>query len=92
MGEAPGSMKRFSPDDAVSRKEMKGISVHESDLLAILKMSRELGELPDPTIVLAIEPLEVKPGDALSPLLSSRLEDYVRSVAQEIRALEPKTS
>lgn len=87
MGEPPGSIKRFSPDEVVSRKELKGISVHESDLLAILRMSEELGELPDTTVVFAIEPSEVKAGDVLSPVLSKRLEDYVATVAQEIRAL-----
>jgi putative transposase len=92
LGEPPGTMKRFSPDEVVSRKEQKGISVHEGDLLAILRISRELGELPEKTVVFAIEPAEVKPGDTLSPMLSKRIEDYIALIVEEITMLSTDTS
>jgi hydrogenase maturation protease len=91
MGEAPGTIKRFLPSEVLSRKRLAGISVHEGDLLAILRMSRELGELPETTVIFAIEPAEIAAGDVLSPVLSSRLEEYVAAIAEEISALKTDT-
>jgi hydrogenase maturation protease len=87
MGEPPGTMKRFHPHEVVSRKKQTGISVHESDLLAVLRMSQQLGELPKTTVVFAIEPAEVAPGEVLSPVLTERLEEYVSAIVEEIAVL-----
>jgi hydrogenase maturation protease len=91
MGEEPGAMKRIFPHDVVSRKQLAGTSVHEGDLLTILKISQELGELPETTVIFAIEPADLTPGEALSSVLSSRLEEYVASIAEEISAQKTDT-
>ena len=92
MDEPPGTMKRFHPHDVVSRKKLTGISIHESDLLAILRMSQQLGELPMTTVIFAIEPGEVAPGEGLSPVLEERIEEYANTIFEELEALRTHQS
>ena len=92
MGEPPGTMKRFRPHEVVSRKKLVGISIHEGDLLAVLKMSQQLGELPKTTVVFAVEPAEIAPGEALSSVLAERIEEYATAIVNEMELLRTQQS
>ncbi len=84
MGEPPGTMRRFSPDEVVSVKEMKNLSLHEGDLLSALELSRGLGEYPGEVAIFGIQPESMAPGDRLSKALQERLESYAEMVLREL--------
>ena len=90
MKEEPGVMRRFTPEDVISNKLLTGQSLHEGDLLNILELSRQLGECPPEVIIFGIEPQRTNPGEDLSPLLASRLADYVETVLTEVGSAAKK--
>lgn len=84
MGEAPGTLRRFTPDEVSSTKLQTRLSLHEGDLLHTLSLSRSLGECPDDVVILGIEPEGMEPGDALSPVLARNLQAYTDVLVAEV--------
>ena len=84
MGAAPGTLRRFTPDDVVSRKTQPGLSLHEGDLLHTLALARQLGVFPKDVVIFGIEPEVIDYGDELSPELQARLDEYVAAVRAEV--------
>lgn len=83
MGEEPGTVRRFSPDEVVSHKLLPRLSLHEGDLLQTLELARRLGDCPDEIVIFGVEPVSVAPGLELSPCLESRLGEYLRLLMKE---------
>ncbi|MGE5361349.1 MAG: hydrogenase maturation protease [Bacteroidales bacterium] len=77
MGRTPGEWATFSPDDVETQKPTKAISTHESDLLRIIHLARQLGLAAPPIAILGIEPERVDPGLALSATLQARFDEYL---------------
>jgi hydrogenase maturation protease len=84
MGEAPGTIRQFTPDEVVSTRWLTHFSLHEGDLLSALELSRRLGEYPEQVVVFGIEPEKLGPGERLSSTLEKRLHNYVDTIMQEI--------
>ena len=84
MRAEPGTLRRFGPDQVVSRKELPGFSLHEGDLLNTIELSRRIGECPAEVVIFGIEPARVEMGESLSPALASRLGEYVEAVKADI--------
>ncbi len=84
MGEAPGTIRRFSPDEVRSRKALPRFSLHEGDLLDTLEISRKLGECPADVVIFGIEPVSMAPGQELSDLLRSRLGEYRATIERDL--------
>ncbi|MHB1682208.1 MAG: hydrogenase maturation protease [Bacilli bacterium] len=89
MGEEPGAIRRFTPDDVHSLKLLSGFSFHEADLLAVLELSRKLGEHPREVVLFGIEPLEIVPGETLSSVLQARVKEYVVQIQAELQLSFP---
>lgn len=85
MGLEPGVLKRFTLDQVESIKDLPGHSLHEADLLNILRIARQLGQCPEDVVILGIEPAAVEPGEVLTEVLQSRLGDYLQAVEQELK-------
>ena len=83
MGEAPGRVRRFTPDKVSSRKTLAGLSLHEGDLWQVIELSRKLGEYPGEVVIFGIEPERVCPGEDLSEVLRERLPEYAERVRAE---------
>ena len=84
MGETPGAIVRFIPEEAASRRQGDSITPHSGDLLHLLDLARRLGQCPDNIILFGIEPLSLGYREGLSALLEERLPLYVRRVSEEI--------
>ncbi len=85
MGLEPGTLKRFTVDQVETTKVLPGHSLHEADLLGILRLARQLGQCPEEVVILGIEPAAVKPGQVLTEVLQSHLEDYLQAIEQELK-------
>lgn len=84
MGEKPGAVRRFTPSQVSSHKQLPGFSLHEGDLLDAIELSRKLGECPGEVVIFGIQPERVAPGETLSPVLRDRLREYVELVHAEV--------
>ena len=84
MGEPVGTIKRFIPDQVVSDKNIKHLSLHEGDLLDALALSQKLGECPEDIVIFGIEPENMSFGEALSTPLQEQLLEYTWAVIQEL--------
>lgn len=84
MGEEPGTIRRFLPEEARSTKVLAHQSLHEADLLRIIDMARELGQAPEEIVIFGIEPQRVEPAIGLSPVLASRIDEYAASLLLEL--------
>ena len=84
MGEAPGTIRRFTPEQVRSQKALSGLTLHEGDLLKVIELSRTLGECPEEVVIFGIQPECIEPGEALSPILAARLGEYTDAVACEL--------
>ncbi|MBN2491284.1 MAG: HyaD/HybD family hydrogenase maturation endopeptidase [Planctomycetes bacterium] len=88
MGEPPGTIRRFTPEEVRSRKVTLRWSLHEGDVLANLELARRLGTCPEEVVLLGIQPERVAPGLELTATLAARLEEYVGWVLAELRPAE----
>ena len=84
MGEPPGTIRRFTPEEVRSEKVKTRYSLHEGDLLDTLELSRNLGECPDDITIFGIEPRQVAPGEGLSEELQSNIPLYVETILKEL--------
>jgi hydrogenase maturation protease len=87
MGEPPGTMRRFAPDEVRSTKELAHQSLHEADLLKILDLARELGQGPREVVIFGIQPQTVIPRLGLSKIVADRMDHYVEVIRSEINDL-----
>ncbi len=85
MGLNPGTLKRFTLDQVESLKDLPGHSLHEADLLNILRMARQLGQCPEDVVILGVEPETVAPGQTLTQTLQDRLDEYLHAIEQELQ-------
>ena len=85
MGEDPGVIRRFTPDDVRSTKVLAHQSLHEADLLRILDLAKQLDQAPEQVVIFGIQPQQVAPGEDLSPILSSRIDAYLSQILAELR-------
>jgi hydrogenase maturation protease len=85
MGEKPGTIRRFAPDQVTSIKHLTHFSLHEIDILQVLNLSKQLGECPAEVVFFGIEPKSLKPGQNLSQTLSAKIDSYIAVVCEELR-------
>ncbi|MGB2863418.1 MAG: hydrogenase maturation protease [Sedimentisphaerales bacterium] len=83
MGQSPGLMCRFTPEQVRSNKVRMRYSLHEGDLLNTLELSRRLGECPDDIVIFGIEPKEIADGEGLTNELENNIRQYVQTILQE---------
>ena len=91
FGGAPGEHLFFKPEDVRTRKDLAGLSTHETDALRVLDLVRGLGYAIPPVTILAIEPETVRPGIGLSETLALRLPAYVEAALSHFRGALPAT-
>jgi hydrogenase maturation protease len=84
MDAEPGTMRRFLFQEAASRKDLPGFSLHEGDLLQTLELADRLGTLPGKTVIFGIEPQSVEPGPAVTTRLQDHLDEYIRTIQAEL--------
>lgn len=84
MGTPPGTIRRFVPEEARSRKAGAGLSLHEADILDVLRIAAEAGEAPGRVVIFGIEPARVTPGLGLSEPVAEAAERCAALVREEL--------
>ena len=84
MGTDPGTIRRFTPDDVNSVKQMAHLSLHEVDILKVLELAKQIGQCPDEIVIFGIEPVEITQQMHLNEPLQSKIPDYIAEIEAEI--------
>ena len=66
-GGQPGTVYRFSPDDAASTHPERPYSLHQGDVLQYVELAEALGMNARETVVVGVQPERFSPGEKLSP-------------------------
>jgi hydrogenase maturation protease len=85
MGEPPGTIRRFTPDQVRSTKVLAHQSLHEADLLRLLDLAEQLGQAPAQVVIFGIQPETVTPRLGLSKTIADRMAYYVSLIQSELR-------
>ena len=84
MDAEPGTIQKFRPEEAVSKKIGTRQSMHEGDLFNTLEWSRQLDEYPEDVVIFGIQPKVVEDGQGLSPELEEKIDEYVDAILCEL--------
>jgi hydrogenase maturation protease len=84
MGEEPGAIKKFTPQEIQSTKVLSHQSLHETDLIKIINMADTLGQCHAEIIIFGIEPQSVRLGCEISKILADRIDEYASAVRNEL--------
>jgi hydrogenase maturation protease len=89
-GGIPGSVYRILIDDLTT--EVSSLtSIHEVNLISMLKIMRLLDKGPQETVIIGIQPKDMDWGTELSPELQEKIPQIVQIVLEEIKNEEPIT-
>ena len=84
MNEPPGTLRRFTPDDVRTVKQMAHLSLHEVDILRVLEMAEIIDQSPEEIVIFGIQPVTITEQMHLNAPLRERLEDYLNEITKEI--------
>ena len=80
---APGTITTFNPEDVRSIYREKKYSLHDTDLMEVIKMSELLDNPPEIEIV-GIQPKAINYGTTLSKELTDSMPDIINTVLGKI--------
>jgi len=84
MGELPGTLRRFTPDQVRTIKKLAHFSLHEIDILKLLGLATQLDAAPKEVVIFGIEPASLELGNNLSDILSSQFDSYLSTICAEL--------
>ncbi|MHC4552976.1 MAG: hydrogenase maturation protease, partial [Planctomycetota bacterium] len=86
METEPGTIIRFTPDDVNTIKQMVHLSLHEVDILQVIKMAKEIGQCPDEIVIFGIEPVAITQQMHLNEPIAQKIPEYIDTIKAEIVA------
>ena len=84
MGTEPGTLRRFTPDDVNSVKQMAHLSLHEVDILKVIELAKEINACPDEIVIFGIEPVAITQQLNLNDEVAAKIPHYLAEIEAEI--------
>jgi hydrogenase maturation protease len=84
MNTEAGTIRRFTPDDVKSVKQMAHLSLHEVDILKVIELAKQIGQCPDEIVIFGIEPVSIINQMHLNEKIQSKIPDYINEIKKEI--------
>ena len=84
MGTEPGTLRRFTPDDVNSVKQMAHLSLHEIDILKVLELAKQIGQCPDDIVIFGIEPVSITNQMHLNEPIQAKIPNYIAEIKKEL--------
>jgi len=85
FGGAPGEIRVFTPLEINSVKEMRRYSLHEVDLMEVIRLSQKIGEAPEHILLIAVQPKRVNMNMRLSLEVATAIPQAVKEVISQIK-------
>ncbi|RKX92256.1 MAG: hypothetical protein DRP59_05895 [Spirochaetes bacterium] len=79
MGLPPGTVKQFTPNEAVFKIKEDSLSTHGFGIAELITLSRELGIIPGITII-GVQPEDSGYGEGLSPAVNQAVDLVCKKV------------
>lgn len=92
MGDAPGTIRRFTCDQVQTVKRLAHFSLHEGDLLTLIDKAKQLSQCPDDIVIFGIEPQLIDFGLSLTDALSGQMDHYLSVIDKELKKSQPQSS
>ncbi len=83
FGGKPGEIRVFRPDEVTSIKTT-GYSLHDLDILMVLKLAKKLGTLPESVVIAAIQPGSLEMKEGLTPQVEEALPELARRILEQV--------
>lgn len=83
----PGEIRFFDKKEILRKSLQVKLSTHEADFFQILRLSKELKELPSQLFFFGIQPKNISHGTKLSPELTYALPRIYEELVMKIKAL-----
>ena len=84
MDTEPGTLRRFTPDDVKTVKQMAHLSLHEVDILKVLELAEQIGQCPEEIVIFGIEPVSITNQMHLNEPIQAKISDYITEIKNEI--------
>ena len=84
MGQTPGTIRRFTPNQIRTIKQLSHFSLHEIDILKSLDLAAQLDAAPREVIIFGIEPASLELGNELSAHLKNQIDNYLKIILEEL--------
>jgi hydrogenase maturation protease len=84
MDEKPGRIRRFTPDQVQSVKQLAHQSLHEQDIMKIIAMAKLMEQCPEEVILFGIQPKSLEQGEGISSELEQNIENYIKAITDEL--------
>lgn len=84
MGGAPGSWRRFRPQEVRLLAQEEAISLHEPGLANGLELAQALDIFPEEILIYGVEPECCEPGQELSPAVTLALPGLVDAILSDL--------
>lgn len=88
MGLAPGSVRRFKPDEVQAGGDAPRFSSHDVGLLDVLKLAQALNRSPEEVVIFGIQPKEITWSTELSPEVRAAVPEVIEMVIAEIKRIQ----
>jgi hydrogenase maturation protease len=83
-GEEPGTIFRFTPQDVASGSAGLALSLHQTEVLEVLKLGSYVGQDLPPVVVLGVQPAAMDWSTSLSPTVERQMESLLDAVRLEM--------
>ena len=84
FGGQPGEVKWFKPEEVDSTKLSLGFSIHETDFLKIIQLSKSIDKTPKSFFIFGIQPADISPGKWLSKILQQHFDLILDKLVKKI--------
>ena len=84
MNEEPGQIRRFTPDQVKSVKQLAHQSLHEQDIMKIIAMAQLMDQCPKEIVIFGIQPKTITLGNDLSKELEDNIDNYIKVICDEL--------
>jgi hydrogenase maturation protease len=83
-GEEPGTIFRFTPEDVASGSAGLALSLHQTEVLEILKLGSYVGQDLPPVVIFGVQPAAMDWSTSLSPTVEQQMESLLDAVRSEM--------
>jgi hydrogenase maturation protease len=87
VGEEPGAILRFGPQDVTSQDADLSMSLHQTEVLRVLEFATYVGQTLPPVVIYGVQPETMEWSLELSPRVQARLDSLVGAVHDEVSTL-----
>ncbi len=85
MGETPGRVVRFTPDEARLRINWDHLSMHGFGLAETFALAEQIDEMPQDVVIIGVEPEVVELDRGLSAAVEAAIPEVVSFIQTEVR-------